>query len=185
MRQSLRYPSKTKKIVSPESFHSTLIVSLCSRAQTRRSGQCFVELGMLILSLFFLSPLHMVNLNQLICSFCKIQYINSFLQQGLNVNGKGAPVSLRCIICDAPARALVKEIKLYSGYFRCDKCAQRVEWIGRIVDPKKNFLIYGQTYLFVLSQILIIINTISHFVICPSIQLVSFRLITCISYVLE
>ena len=41
-------------------------------------------------------------------------------------------MSLRCVICDAPAKAMVKNIKQYSGYFVCDKCSQRGQWLGRI-----------------------------------------------------
>ena len=69
-----------------------------------------------------------------------VDELNYLLGHGLNVDGKVIPVTLRCIVCDAPARALVKGTKLYSGYFGCDKCAQKGEWIGRIVYPEtKNF----------------------------------------------
>jgi hypothetical protein len=69
-----------------------------------------------------------------------VDELNYLLEHGLNVDGKVIPVTLRCIVCDAPARALVKGTKLYSGYFGCDKCAQKGEWIGRIVYPEtKNF----------------------------------------------
>ena len=69
-----------------------------------------------------------------------VDELNYLLEHGLNVDGKVIPVSLRCIVCDAPARALVKGTKLYSGYFGCDKCAQKGEWIGRIVYPEsRNF----------------------------------------------
>jgi hypothetical protein len=67
-----------------------------------------------------------------------VDELNYLLEHGLNVDGKVIPVTLRCIVCDAPARALVKGTKLYSGYFGCDKCAQKGEWIGRIVYPETS-----------------------------------------------
>ena len=61
-----------------------------------------------------------------------IRDLKMLLQQGLQDGDKSIPVSIRCIVCDAPAKAMVKMVKLYSGYFGCDKCSQHGEWYGRM-----------------------------------------------------
>ncbi|CAB4005638.1 Hypothetical predicted protein [Paramuricea clavata] len=65
-----------------------------------------------------------------------IRDLEYVLQHGLQFGGRTLSVTLRCIVCDAPAQALVKGTKLYSGYFGCDKCCQRGKWIGRITYPE-------------------------------------------------
>lgn len=57
------------------------------------------------------------------------------LEHGLQDGNKVISVSLRCIVCDAPARAMIKGTKLCSGYFGCDKCRQKGLWVGRVVYP--------------------------------------------------
>ena len=57
------------------------------------------------------------------------------LRQGLVYKGKAYSVSLRCIVCDAPARAMVKCVKLYSGYAGCDKCSLKGRYLGRMTYP--------------------------------------------------
>ena len=59
-------------------------------------------------------------------------------ENGIEYNGKNIPVVLSAVICDAPARAFVKQIKSHSGYFGCDKCTQRGEWDGKIIFPETN-----------------------------------------------
>ena len=61
-----------------------------------------------------------------------IRDLNNAMQEGIAFNGKQLPVSVSCIICDAPARAMVKCSKLYSGYYGCDKCSQRGHFVGRM-----------------------------------------------------
>ena len=64
-----------------------------------------------------------------------IDDLNVLLNDGLDIGERVIPISIRCIVCDAPAKALVKGTKLYSGYFGCDKCCQRGEWFGRMIYP--------------------------------------------------
>ena len=47
-------------------------------------------------------------------------------------------VELSAAVCDAPARAFIKNIKSHSGYLGCDKCTQAGEWDGKIVYPETN-----------------------------------------------
>ena len=52
-----------------------------------------------------------------------------------------AVFSLSCVICDAPAKAYIKQIKGHSGYHGCDKCVQHGEWNGKMTFPETNCLL--------------------------------------------
>ena len=45
-------------------------------------------------------------------------------------------------MCDAPAKAFVKCVEQYSGYFGCDKCEQRGQYIGWMAYPIIDNLVY-------------------------------------------
>ena len=64
-----------------------------------------------------------------------IDGLQKAVEEGLDFNGKHYKVSIKCVVCDAPAKAMVKGIKLYSGYFGCDNCSQKGEYEGRIIYP--------------------------------------------------
>ena len=51
---------------------------------------------------------------------------------GIQFGERNFPVSISCIICDAPAKAFVKNVKLFSGYYGCDRCNQRGVYVGRM-----------------------------------------------------
>lgn len=71
--------------------------------------------------------------------------IQELIENGL----EGKQITIRCVVCDAPARAMVKRIKQYSGYYGCDKCTQKGRWIsGRVTYPQVDNLILhtNETY---------------------------------------
>ena len=69
-----------------------------------------------------------------------INDLNDVLKNGIQDGERVLSVTIRCVVCDAPARALVKGTKLCSGYFGCDKCAQKGMWVGRVTYPQVNDL---------------------------------------------
>lgn len=47
-------------------------------------------------------------------------------------------IFLHSFVCDAPAKAMLKNIKSHSGYYGCEKCSQEGEWHGKVTYPKSN-----------------------------------------------
>ena len=64
--------------------------------------------------------------------FDTISDLNDMLRNGLHFKGKIINVQLQNIVCDAPARALIKGTKAYSGYYGCDRCSQKGKWIKKM-----------------------------------------------------
>ena len=61
-----------------------------------------------------------------------IDDLNELLSHGLAVEDKHYSVVLKGIICDAPAKAMVKCIKQFSGYYGCDRCNQKGVWLHKV-----------------------------------------------------
>ncbi|VDI01910.1 Hypothetical predicted protein [Mytilus galloprovincialis] len=68
-----------------------------------------------------------------------LNFMNDAIEELQRLNGNGFQFKERTIqikicsfICDAPAKAMIKNVKLYSGYYGCDKCTQTGVWNGRI-----------------------------------------------------
>ncbi|KAK7130402.1 hypothetical protein R3I93_019896 [Phoxinus phoxinus] len=69
-----------------------------------------------------------------------VQELKELIQDGLTWGGRCLNIQVRCITCDAPAKAMVKCVKQFSGYYGCDRCNQRGSWDGRITYPETNNL---------------------------------------------
>lgn len=72
-----------------------------------------------------------------------LEFLNEFVadyqnveQNGIQVQGEKLTVVMTAIICDAPARAMVKNIKGHSGYSGCERCVQRGVYINKVTFPE-------------------------------------------------
>jgi hypothetical protein len=62
--------------------------------------------------------------------------LNSLLENGLTSNEIHYRVKVRAFICDAPAKAFMRCVKLYSGFYGCDRCTTRGIYFGRMTFPE-------------------------------------------------
>jgi len=76
-----------------------------------------------------------VNLQDFLGEF--VSDLGQCVHDGVMIaNGRKFTVSIDCFICDAPARAYVKNVKYHSGYYGCDKCMQQGDYLeGRMTFP--------------------------------------------------
>ena len=65
------------------------------------------------------------------------------MTNGLSIKENTFSILIHCVVCDAPARSLIKCTKLYSGYYGCDKCSQKGSYVeGKVTFPEfENLLI--------------------------------------------
>ncbi|XP_067209214.1 uncharacterized protein [Linepithema humile] len=65
-----------------------------------------------------------------------IPFINEYKRlnsEGFVVDSKQFIVTIRCIICDSPARSYVKCTKQFNGYFSCGMCTEEGDFMNRMV----------------------------------------------------
>ncbi|WAR11984.1 hypothetical protein MAR_026164 [Mya arenaria] len=70
--------------------------------------------------------------------------INNLTVTGLQLpqTGHHIQIEISCVLCDTPARPLVKQSKGHSGYFGCDKCSQKGLYVNhRMTFPDTNALL--------------------------------------------
>ncbi|KAK0136622.1 hypothetical protein N1851_027195 [Merluccius polli] len=58
--------------------------------------------------------------------------VNNLLSGGLQHRNKTIKFHILCFVCDAPVKAFVKNVKLCTGYYGCDRCVQRGEWYEKV-----------------------------------------------------
>jgi hypothetical protein len=67
-----------------------------------------------------------------------ISELSSLQTNGLQHCERHYMVAVHSFVCDAPARAFLKNTKLHSGYSSCEKCEQHGEYVGRVVFLKTD-----------------------------------------------
>ena len=50
-------------------------------------------------------------------------------------SGQMVHVKIACFICDAPARAFIKQIKGHTAYYSCERCTQKGVWEQKVTLP--------------------------------------------------
>ncbi|KAJ8277718.1 hypothetical protein GJAV_G00079030 [Gymnothorax javanicus] len=58
--------------------------------------------------------------------------VNNLLSSGLQHRNKTTRFNILFFVCDAAAKAFVKNVKLCTGYYGCDRCVQRGEWYQKV-----------------------------------------------------
>ena len=75
-----------------------------------------------------------------------LEFLHDFVEEaeGLEANGISfgeinVHVKISAIVCDAPARAFVRNAKGHNGYYGCDKCRQKgLYYLNRMTFPNMN-----------------------------------------------
>ena len=68
---------------------------------------------------------------------CFIEEAKALKSSGFTLKGISFTAQPACFICDAPARALIKQTKSHTGYYACDRCVEKGEYIqGRVTFPQ-------------------------------------------------
>ena len=78
------------------------------------------------------------NKPEIISDFLRdfIDEIKSLNEIGVNHNKAIVKVKILCFVCDAPARAYLKQIKSHNAYYGCERCIQRGVWNDKVTFPE-------------------------------------------------
>jgi hypothetical protein len=71
------------------------------------------------------------NIDEFLCSF--VNESKLLAEEGLTIENRKFLAKVACFICDAPARAFIKQIKSHTGYYSCERCMQKGDFCnGRL-----------------------------------------------------
>lgn len=65
-----------------------------------------------------------------------IQEMKRLEQDGFMFQNKHFSLALSAVICDAPARAFVKNVMGHNAYYGCERCVQRGVWNKKVTFPE-------------------------------------------------
>ena len=66
--------------------------------------------------------------------------LKDIIQTGLEIYDKTVNIKLRCIVCDAPARAKARQCRQYSGYYGYERYTQKGSWLRKVTYPEADDL---------------------------------------------
>lgn len=68
-----------------------------------------------------------------------IMEMNELELNGFQFEHKNYSIRVRCIVADAPARSLIKNVNQHNAYFGCERCYRRGKWYrNRVTYPIKD-----------------------------------------------
>ena len=74
-----------------------------------------------------------------------LQFFKAFIDEYKLIKNEGFihdlvtyPVTISCFICDAPARAMLKNVKSHNGYHGCERCQQEGIWQKKMTYPETS-----------------------------------------------
>ena len=72
-----------------------------------------------------------------------LEYLHDFVEEchvleenGILLGGDVYSFKIHSILCDAPARAFVRNTKGHNAYYGCDRCTQAGKWLNKITYPE-------------------------------------------------
>lgn len=76
------------------------------------------------------------NVDEFLSKF--VQEMLDLLTHGIEVSGTRFTISIHSFIADAPARAMIMNVKGHNSYYGCDKCEVEGEWHGKMTYQEVN-----------------------------------------------
>ncbi len=80
------------------------------------------------------------NINEFLADF--VDEMTTLQVNGISLGNKLLSINIHSIVCDAPARAMIKNIKGHSGFFGCERCCQRGSYLNnKVTFPETNSIL--------------------------------------------